>query len=750
MLQNILLYRNGLRHRSSFGIVSGARTSQVEMRTFSVAQSQDSHSQFRTVGRDAACASDLSSPGRLLHMARPLVAGFAAACLLTAAWLFWADTVLHLPFSKHALRMNPSHWFWTPVTEGPLTMDPAFNTKAAPQERYFNWTISRNIRAPDGIPRLMYTINDVFPGPLIEANEGDTLVIHVRNAVLDNETLPEAPMSSQIDSVFPKGTERKLAMHWHGLSMRDSQVMDGAAGFSSCVLHPGDEYTYRFKLLPEDVGTHWYHSHVGTSRVDGLWGMLIVHARENEAALLQQHATNVSESLKWDEEVAIALGDHFHEQGPEFLARYVSRWMQKAEPVPASGLINGKHRFNCEHSRLTQVPCPADELGADEVGEFSTFTLDPSKRYRLRLVNVGALAEETFSVDGHTLTVIEADGVLVDPITVHRIPLAAGQRYSVLLNRVNETDLAWMRAEMSAECFQYMNPVLDLVTKAIVQYTEPSTVGGWLSPLRRAMHGRDLLAHFTSSQRQRRALQSKLPSTTGWSKEVVDPELPSEPCHDLESGVLVPLIPDPAPELHLDQGDVRETVLITVQTREQYGIVPMGFMNHTTWRAGGGGEHPRPPLLHRISHSNMTDASAWAKNDLVNDEHELVVSPHPNRPVVFELVINNHDDSEHPFHLHGHKFWVMETGEVDPFWGGYNDYVDRGQTYDLRRTMKRDTFVIPMMGHAVIRWVADNPGVWPFHCHMLVHLESGMAMAIAEQPALLQAAPPVPPTCPKM
>lgn len=661
----------------------------------------------------------------------------------------WGDTNLHLPFKSGILRSPSSIWEASPVTEGPLALDAAFDTHAPPQERYYNWTIARDIRAPDGIPRLMYTINNNFPGPTIEANQGDTLIIHIRNHIVDEYALEKPPMSSKIDSVFPKGTERRLAMHWHGLSMRGSQVMDGAAGFSSCLLEPGEEYTYRFTLLPEDVGTHWYHSHVGTSRVDGLWGMLIVHARRDEPKLLQMHATNKSQPLHWDEEVAISLGDHYHEQGPEFLARYVSRWMQKAEPVPASGLINGKHRFDCEHSRLTEVPCPADDLGAEVVGEYATFALNPSRKYRLRLVNVGALAEQTFSVDGHTLTVIEADGVLVDPLTVHRLPLSPGQRYSVILNRVSDMHRVWMRSEMSADCFQYMNPVMNLETKAIVSYPSENFVGGWLSPLRRALQGRDTLAKFVSQQRHRRSVQTEFPNTVGWGENVTDPALPSEPCHDLEPGTVYPLIPDPAPELRLDQGDVRETVLVTVQTREKYGIVPMGYMNHTTWRASGGTQYQRPPLLHRISHANTSDRQSWRESGLIVDEHELVVSPHPSRPVVFELVINNHDDSEHPFHLHGHKFWVMETGEVDPHWGGYNDYVDRGQKYDLRRATKRDTFVIPMMGHAVIRWVADNPGVWPFHCHMLVHLESGMAMAIAEQPALLQAAPPVPPTCPK-
>ena len=173
----------------------------------------------------------------------------------------------------------------------------------------------------------------------------------------------------------------------------------------------------------------------------------------------------------------------------------------------------------------------------------------------------------------------------------------------------------------------------------------------------------------------------------------------------------------------------------------------MGFMNGSTWRPYGRHGRERQPLLHRISYANTSTVQGWHDQDILDPSHELVASPHPSRPVVMEMVINNQDDSPHPFHLHGHKFWVMETGEADPNFGGFDYYEDVGQVYNLNRKMKRDTVIVPMMGHAVIRWVADNPGVWAFHCHMLVHLASGMAMAIVEQPEVLQAQPPVQRTC---
>lgn len=42
----------------------------------------------------------------------------------------------------------------------------------------------------------------------------------------------------------------------------------------------------------------------------------------------------------------------------------------------------------------------------------------------------------------------------------------------------------------------------------------------------------------------------------------------------------------------------------------------------------------------------------------------------------------------------------------------------------------KDTVTIPSGGYTIIRFVADNPGVWFMHCHVEFHSESGMALLI--------------------
>lgn len=43
--------------------------------------------------------------------------------------------------------------------------------------------------------------------------------------------------------------------------------------------------------------------------------------------------------------------------------------------------------------------------------------------------------------------------------------------------------------------------------------------------------------------------------------------------------------------------------------------------------------------------------------------------------------------------------------------------------------VKKDTIYIPRMGYVVLRFKADNEGLWFFHCHILMHHAAGMAMA---------------------
>jgi FtsP/CotA-like multicopper oxidase with cupredoxin domain len=78
---------------------------------------------------------------------------------------------------------------------------------------------------------------------------------------------------------------------------------------------------------------------------------------------------------------------------------------------------------------------------------------------------------------------------------------------------------------------------------------------------------------------------------------------------------------------------------------------------------------------------------------------------------VIELI--NDTAWPHPMHLHGHSFRVLSRN---------------GQTLPLRPW--QDTVLLLAREWVEIAFVADNPGDWMFHCHILEHQMAGMMGAI--------------------
>ncbi|GKT92719.1 LOW QUALITY PROTEIN: multicopper oxidase [Colletotrichum tofieldiae] len=100
---------------------------------------------------------------------------------------------------------------------------------------------------------------------------------------------------------------------------------------------------------------------------------------------------------------------------------------------------------------------------------------------------------------------------------------------------------------------------------------------------------------------------------------------------------------------------------------------------------------------------------------------------------IVEIVLNNEDDGKHPFHLHGHQFQVVHRSDEDA--GAFAN--GTGVAFP-RHPMRRDTLLVEGNGNFVIRFKANNPGVWLFHCHIEWHMDQGLIATIVEAPEALQ------------
>ncbi|KAJ2924925.1 hypothetical protein H1R20_g12184, partial [Candolleomyces eurysporus] len=288
--------------------------------------------------------------------------------------------------------------------------------------------VSNAVAAPDGFERPVTVVNGFTPAPLIKANTGDLLQINVVNNLTD-------------PSMF-HGT----SIHWHGMYQRTTNWADGAAGVNQCPISPGESFLYRFSTAGQ-AGTYWYHSHYRTQYCDGLRGPLVIYDPNDPAAGMYDID---------DENTIITLSDWYHLQSPSITG------------VAANDatLINGQGRYP----------------GGPQV-DLAVINVVQGKRYRFRIISMSCDPNYIFSVDGHELTIIEADGQNTQPYTVDSIQILAGQRYSVVLSANQPVDNYWIRALPNSGNYDLATGFAGGTNSAILRYFgAPMTVDPTSTP----------------------------------------------------------------------------------------------------------------------------------------------------------------------------------------------------------------------------------------------------------------------------
>jgi FtsP/CotA-like multicopper oxidase with cupredoxin domain len=135
-------------------------------------------------------------------------------------------------------------------------------------------------------------------------------------------------------------------------------------------------------------------------------------------------------------------------------------------------------------------------------------------------------------------------------------------------------------------------------------------------------------------------------------------------------------------------------------------------MNDQTYR----GNYNNPLLL-------LANQAQDPNNNSVYDADSLVYNFGSSKTV--RIVLNNAYQAWHPMHLHGYHMQVIAEG--DGYWDGVT-------VTNPANPLRRDTHILRRYGHLVIQIEADNPGIWPYHCHIAWHLSAGFNMNILTQP----------------
>lgn len=374
----------------------------------------------------------------------------------------------------------------------------------------------------------------------------------------------------------------------------------------------------------------------------------------------------------------------------------------ESSPTPNGALINGANKVDCSLHQNRHCDASSAIL--------PSFDLAPNKNHRLRVINVGGFAWFEVSVDKHTdLPVTEVDGVAVEPLSDSTLLIAPGQRYSLILsaNQTEPSNLYWLRARMINHCFAENVLPDDGVAEAqaVIRYNSTETT-------------------------TRSNGQAILPTTENDSGKF------TVICQDKAPKTYKPVPAQAAPEFADHSWYFRVNVEIGNWRLER------GFVNQSTFRP-----QLKAPTLHRLveglNSANETFDVEGVNGEAFDIKNELVVSS--SGVEVVDLILQNFDEGNHPFHLHGAQMFILAAGHG--YFPGYKELglqddgkglLDPNNNTIIANPVRRDVTTIEAFGWTLVRFVADNPGVWLFHCHMIWHAEAGMAMQFASRLDLMR------------
>ncbi|CAH9146559.1 unnamed protein product [Cuscuta epithymum] len=523
--------------------------------------------------------------------------------------------------------------------------------EAAARIRHYRWDVKYELKSPDCYRKLTMTINGESPGPTIKAEEGDTVVVDVTNNL---------------------GTEN-LAIHWHGITQRGTPWADGTEGVTQCPTLPGETMSYKFVL--DQAGTFLYHMHYGMLRQEGAQGMIEV-------------ASKKPEPFKYDNgTISILLEDWYHKGYVEQavgLASSPFQWVGE----PQSLLINGRGWFNCSGA-CSDAVC---NNSSPECWPYS-ITVVPGKIYRLRIGSLTGLSSLNFEIEGHEMTVVEADSHYVEPFVVKNLFIYSGETYSVLVNASQDpTRSYWMSSAVVAR-----------------NRTTPNGLG--------------IFRYDSNNPMQK----PPTPPPVGVRWDDNAPRLNQSLAIKAHKDFI-----QPPP-----QKSNREIVMLNTQNNVN-GIRKWAINNVSLFL-------PPTPYLVALQNGSLHGFDRTEPPDTYDVNNYDIYSPpkNPNATLsdsyyrlefnsTVDIILQNantltpNNSELHPWHLHGHDFWVLGYGP-----GKYNNSTDRAK-FNLVNPIMKNTVPLHPYGWTALRFKADNPGVWLFHCHLDAHFFMGMGVVFEE------------------
>jgi len=549
----------------------------------------------------------------------------------------------------------------------------AANGQTTSPSNEFDLNIQRQTVSIDSRKAAINSINGTLPGPLLRMREGEEVVLRVRND-LDADT----------------------SLHWHGILLPPS--MDGVPGVSFAGIKPQETFEYRFRL--QQHGTYWYHSHSGFQEQLGVYGPLIVDPAKDD-------------SISADRELILVLSDWSFESPARVWSKLKTHadYYNSRQPTLAD-LLKGNDQAEWERMRMMRTDI------ADITGMTYTYLLNghgptddwtglfnPGERVRLRVINASAMTYFNFRIPGLPLTVIQADGQDLQPVTVAEAQLGVAETMDFMVEPAGD------------RAYAIVAEAMDRSGMAVGQLTPSASLRAEVPPLRappqRTMQD---MGHDAGHGDGHSGMQHDMPAGPAGMDHSNHGDRATTPA----AQTTVPV--DPPAWIPRRGPGVMNIVAAPMSRLDEpgTGLTDVGHrvLTYADMQAREAFYDQREPS--REIWLNLTgnmERYMWSfDGEKGTGGTEPIRFRHDER---VRLVFINHTMMEHPIHLHG--MWMeLENGQQP---------MPRKHTVSVKPAERVSVLV-----------TADAPGDWAFHCHLLLHMKAGMMRTVQVSPPMVETA----------
>ena len=548
-----------------------------------------------------------------------------------------------------------------------------------------------------GKRRTAMAINGGLPGPLLRWKEGDTVTLRVRNR-LDAAT----------------------SIHWHGIILPPD--MDGVPGLSFAGIEPGGVYVYQFKV--QQNGTYWYHSHSGFQEQAGVYGPLVIEAKEPEPFKYdREHVVMLTD---WTDEDPVSLMRTLKKQSDyyNFHKRTVGDFVNDVADKGWAATV-------ADRKMWAEMKMNPTDL-ADVSGATYTYLLNgqapnmnwtglfrPGEKLRLRFINGSAMTYFDIRIPGLKMTVVASDGQYVNPVEVDELRIAVAETFDVI---VEPTAEAYTVFAQSMDRTGYARGTL-AVREGLVAHVPPLDprplvtmddmgMGGMDHGSMDGMSGMDSGAD--DGMQTMSSMGGDSMPAMDHSKMSTMQGMEHGAMSGMDHGAMGGMGGMGGMVMQSHPASEKNNPLVDMQAMSPTAKLNdpgLGLRNNgrkvltyadlkSTFEDPDGREPSRTIELHLTGHM---EKFAWSFDGIKFADAQPLVLKYGER---VRIVLVNDTMMTHPIHLHG--MW--------------SDLEDEDGNFRVRK----HTIDMPPGSKRSYRVTADALGRWAYHCHLLYHMEMGM------------------------